>query len=131
MTALLYMTVNKNNDKTTIKEISQRENISARYLEQIFSSLKQGGIIKSLKGSKGGYVLAKEAKDIKIEKILSLLEKDLYYKINDTEINSIENTLDEHLWKGFNASIKNYFENISLEDLYFKHIEKQNIMYYI
>lgn len=125
------MVLNKNSDKISVKEIAEKENISARYLEQIFSTLKKGGILNSLKGSKGGYVLAKEAKDITLDEIIDLLEKDLYCKIDDAEINSIEYTLDEYLWKGYNQTLKNYFKNITLENLYFQHIEKQNVMYYI
>lgn len=131
LTALLYMLLNKNNDKFSVKEIAKKENISARYLEQIFSTLKKGGILNSLKGSKGGYELAKDAKDISLEEIINLLEKDLYYKINDTDINSIESTINEYIWKGYNKTLKDYFKNITLENLYFQHIEKQNIMYYI
>ena len=46
--ALLYMALQGNEEKISIKEIAEKENISGRYLEQIFSTLKQGGIVKSL-----------------------------------------------------------------------------------
>ena len=80
--ALLYMAVKGNDTKVSIKEIAEEENISGRYLEQIFSVLKQGNIVKSVKGASGGYIFAKETKDISIKELIELLEKDIYLMLN-------------------------------------------------
>jgi Predicted transcriptional regulator len=52
--ALLYMGIKGEDAKISIKEIAEEEDISGRYLEQIFSILKQGSIVKSVKGASGG-----------------------------------------------------------------------------
>lgn len=130
--ALLYMGSKESKQKISIKEIAEDENISGRYLEQIFSVLKQGNILKSVKGASGGYIFAKELKNIKIKELIELFEKDVYCEIdNKTEIGSLEYSLNEILWKEYNSILSSFFDNVTLEDLIKKHNETKNIMYYI
>ena len=63
--ALIDICIYSGNDIVTVKSISQRQNISERYLEQIFASLRKGGIIKAKKGAQGGYFLTREPKEVK------------------------------------------------------------------
>ena len=56
--------------------ISERTDLSELYLEQIFSVLKKKGVVKSLRGSQGGYFLTKEPKDISVGEIIKALEGD-------------------------------------------------------
>ncbi len=58
--------------------IAQQEKLSLPYLERIFARLKKAGVVRSLKGSKGGYVLARPAKQIKAAEIIRALEGELY-----------------------------------------------------
>ena len=60
-----------------IQDISRRQEISPRYLEQIFQSLKRAGILKSKRGPQGGYILAKSLKDITVKDIVRATEGDL------------------------------------------------------
>lgn len=107
--ALLYMALQGNEEKISIKEIAEKENISGRYLEQIFSTLKQGGIVKSLKGASGGYIFSKEIKTIKIKELIELLEKDIYCEIDDSiDSGSLETTLNEVLWREYNKKISDF-----------------------
>lgn len=130
--ALLYMALQGNEEKISIKEIAEKENISGRYLEQIFSTLKQGGIVKSLKGASGGYIFSREIKNIKIKELIELLEKDIYCEIDDNiDSGSLETTLNEVLWREYNKKISDFFDGLSLEDLTEKHKENKNLMYYI
>lgn len=62
---------------TTLSEISLRQEISAAYLGQIAVSLKHAGFIRSIKGSSGGFVLAKLPSEIQLHDVLSTLEGDL------------------------------------------------------
>ncbi len=130
--ALLYITLKGDKSKTAIKEIAEKEDISGRYLEQIFSVLKQGGIVKSVKGAGGGYMLAREAEKINVKEIVELLEKDIYCEIeNVKDTASLEHTLNEQLWKEYNKVLSNYLESINLKKLAVKHKENQVFMYYI
>ena len=56
---MLDLAVHNTGERVKIKDISARENISEKYLEQIISSLKKAGYVKSLRGAQGGYMLAR------------------------------------------------------------------------
>jgi len=130
--ALLYMAVKGMDVKISIKEIAEEENISGRYLEQIFSVLKQGNIVKSVKGASGGYIFAKDIKEITVKELVELLEKDIYCEIDEkTEVGTLERSLNEVLWKEYNSRLEKFFGELTLEKLVIKHKDSKNIMYYI
>ena len=130
--ALLYMSIKGMETKISIKEIAEEENISGRYLEQIFSVLKQGNIVKSVKGASGGYIFSRDIKDITIKELIELLEKDIYCEIDEKiEIGTLEGTLNELLWKEYNKRLEKFFGDLTLESLVIKHKESKNLMYYI
>lgn len=130
--ALLYMAVKGPEVKVSIKEIAEEENISGRYLEQIFSVLKQGNIVKSVKGASGGYIFSKEIKEITVKELIELLEKDIYCEIDEkSELGTLEHTLNEALWIEYNKKIEKFFDELTLEKLVIKHKESKNLMYYI
>jgi Rrf2 family iron-sulfur cluster assembly transcriptional regulator len=60
---------------TQIKEISSREGITPRYLEQIFQKLKKAGIVKSIRGPKGGYYLSRKPEEIMVKEIILAVEE--------------------------------------------------------
>lgn len=72
--AMFELAINYSKDPISIKYISDKQNISERYLEQIFSKLKKAGLVKSIRGAQGGYFLAKEPKEISVGEILNVLE---------------------------------------------------------
>ena len=59
--ALIDLSVNSKNEQVALGGIAERNNISPQYLEQVFAALRKAGIIKSVKGPQGGYLLAKPA----------------------------------------------------------------------
>jgi len=69
-----------------IREISANADIPQNYLEQLLSKLRHAGLVKSVRGSRGGYLLASDPADILIKDILIALEDDI--KITDTKSNS-------------------------------------------
>lgn len=130
--ALLYMAIKGMETKISIKEIAEEENISGRYLEQIFSVLKQGNIVKSVKGASGGYIFSKDIKEITIKELIELLEKDIYCEIDEKiEVGTLEGTLNELLWKEYNKKLEKFFGDLTLETLVIRHKESKNLMYYI
>jgi Rrf2 family protein len=74
--AIVNMAQSYPNQKTT-KEISEQENISQKYLERLLGKLRSGGIIDSIKGKLGGYVLSRNPKKIPIGEIIELLDGDI------------------------------------------------------
>jgi Rrf2 family protein len=62
---------------TQIKEISKREGITPRYLEQIFQKLKKAGMVKSIRGPKGGYFLSRTPEEIFVGDIIRAMEESI------------------------------------------------------
>ena len=104
--ALIDLVMNSENESVTLKTISKRQNISERYLEQIFSALRKSGIIIGRKGAQGGYTLAKDPKEITISEILRVLEgESLLVDISNDGVDELESFINENRWKGINDKI--------------------------
>ena len=106
----------------SLSEISARQNISLAYLEQLFARLKNKKLVKSSRGSQGGYVLEKPATDIKISNIFYAVneeiktlncKKDSKKGCNNKSVKCITHDL----WDDLENHINNFFENIKLADL--------------
>lgn len=131
--ALIDLAINMDCENVSIKAISERQNISERYLEQIFSLLRKAGIILGRKGAQGGYTLGKDISELTIIEILKVLEGDnIFIDINEKEENELEGFINKNLWKDINILIKDYFSSITLEDLVDNYKKSKNtIIYYI
>ncbi len=75
--ALFDIAYNCGGAPAQIQDISRRQQISPRYLEQIFQNLKRAGILKSKRGPQGGYCLAKKPEEITVLEILNATEQDV------------------------------------------------------
>ena len=132
LVALMDICLYSGSEAVTLKSVSKRQNISERYLEQIFSILRKGGIITSKKGAQGGYFLARTAADITVGEILNILEGDLKIVSSSEERNDIECFMQKNIWNNINRQIDEYFDSVTLEALVKDYIEgKIAIMYYI
>ena len=131
--ALIDLVINSENESVTLKAISERQEISERYLEQIFSLLRKASIIIGIKGAQGGYTLAKSTQEITIGEILRALEGESFLiDINDEKCNDIESFINNNLWSEINTKINNYFNSITLKEFVEKYkSEKEEIIYYI
>ena len=131
--ALIDLAINIDSENVSIKTISERQNISERYLEQIFSLLRKGGIIVGRRGAQGGYILGKNPSELTISEILKVLEgENIFIDINEEEENELENFINKNLWKDINCLISKYFSAITLEDLVNEYKKsKDTIIYYI
>ena len=83
LTAMYELSKHQADTPMQIKDISANANIPQNYLEQLLSKLRRAELVKSIRGARGGYVLARSAKEIKIVDILIALEDDI--KIIDTK----------------------------------------------
>ena len=72
--ALVDLTVSTIDAPVPLADIAGRQNISLNYLEQVFGQLRRAGIVRSIKGSGGGYRLAKDARQITVKEVLEALE---------------------------------------------------------
>ncbi len=104
--------------KKSIKEISKEENISAKYLERLFSELKEGGILKSLKGKNGGYFLSDNPKKIAVGKIIELTEGPMAIKCYGTNCKKLKECPSSLVWIKLGEQIKKTLYDIKLSDLF-------------
>ena len=77
LTAMYELSKHKDDSPMQIKDISANANIPQNYLEQLLSKLRRADLVKSVRGARGGYTLAKSANEIKIVDILIALEDDI------------------------------------------------------
>ncbi len=119
--AVIEIAEDKNNQPVSLLTISQRQKISLSYLEQIFSHLKKSGIVKSIKGPGGGYVLGKDRQEITVAEIIKAIGESIKMTRCDAEkkscINSGTKCKTHHLWRGLENRIYEYLDSISLQDL--------------
>ncbi|WP_125152383.1 RrF2 family transcriptional regulator [Clostridium rectalis] len=122
-------------ENVTLKSISERESISEKYLEQIFSALRKNGLVISKKGAQGGYMLADSMSKITVGHILRALEGDLNVVTNDGEqlVDTMDKCIQENVWGKLNNSINSIVDSITLEELVFQYnkYKNPNYMYYI
>lgn len=135
--ALVDLTVNSTEKHVSLVEIAGRQNISLNYLEQVFGILRKAGIVNSIKGAQGGYVLADKPENIKISTILAILEGE--FNIVDTpdpdkQMDSIQLAVKNLVWDKINENVNRFLENTTLEDLANEHKKLNHMeanMYYI
>ena len=107
-------------DATVLKRISEEEEISLRYLEQIIIPLKINRLVKSVRGAGGGYTLARDPSKISVLEILDALDGPCYLTecVEDPSVCEQTSSCAAHeVWKGATLLLKNYFESFSLTDL--------------
>ncbi len=100
--------------------ISERTDLSELYLEQIFSVLKKKGIVKSLRGSQGGYFLTKEPKDISVGEIIKALEGELSPSKcveDDGYCNMLDRCPTYMIWDNIKKAIDDVVDNTTVADM--------------
>ncbi len=120
--ALADMASFKDYKPISLRDISLRQSISLNYLEQIFLKLKKNNLVKSIRGTSGGYVLAKSANNIKLSEIFSALDENV--KTLGCDKNSKKGCngrstkcITHNLWDELDLHINKFFENKNLDDL--------------
>ena len=129
--ALFDIAYNSGNLPAQIQDISRRQDISPRYLEQIFQSLKRKGILKSKRGPQGGYCLAKAPEEITVKDVIQATEGDTMLvdcaggrKSKKGECVFDGSCVTQTVWDEANARLNEYFASITLKTL----CEKGQIM---
>lgn len=118
--AVIEISEHKKSEPVSLQTISEKQKISLSYLEQIFSRLKKAGIVDSIKGPGGGYVLAKDAKDVNIADIIKAMGETVKMTRCKTGAGCVtvsSKCKTHHLWRGLEDRIYQYLESISLSNL--------------
>ena len=106
------------NKYISLKDISDRQGISIKYLEKLVSVLNKAGYIQSSRGNNGGYKLAKEPKEYKVGEILRVAEGSLKpLDCIDQECGKRDQCRTYTFWQGLDNAIEEYVDSKTLEDL--------------
>jgi len=109
--------------ETQVKDISRRQGISARYLEQIFQKLKRAGIVGSKRGPSGGYFLAKKPEEITIGEIVRITEGgiDPVLCLNPEDLSRpcdrVGECVTRIIWVEAGKRLKEYLDSVTIKDL--------------
>ena len=114
----------------SLRDISLRQNISLVYLEQIFSKLKKNNIVKSIRGTNGGYILTKDPEQTKLSNIFSAVDE----KVKTVQCNrnskkgcngKLTKCITHYLWDDLEMHINDFFDKKNLGDLLKNNLEKR------
>ncbi|WP_243357790.1 RrF2 family transcriptional regulator [Fundidesulfovibrio terrae] len=117
---LLDLAQNGGGGPVRVSEIANRQGISVKYLEKLSRILKKAGLIRSMRGSKGGHLLAKPPADISMGEIVRALEGDLNLVTCWTERTScprLKTCATSKLWQEVSKALLERLDSMSLDEL--------------
>ena len=125
--AVFELSINYGLGPVSLKKISEKYDISESYLEQLFAKLRKDGYIETVRGPQGGYLLARDPKEITVGMILRALEGDITTSdCISKEVCSRESICATRvIFEKIENSINNVIDNITLADMY---KEQKNIL---
>ena len=122
--ALFDVAYHGGGEPTQIKDISRRQKISQRYLEQIFNTLLKAGLLKSRRGPRGGYMLSRDAAEITVGHIITAAQGPIVpvrCLSDDPEIRDDceidESCITRDVWKQTQKLLVDYYDSVSIADL--------------
>jgi len=117
--AMVDLAINGVDGPAPLKEISIRQKISLSYLEQLFSKLRISGLVKSMRGPGGGYMLNKNPSNLNLLDIITAVDE----KIDQTQCGGAMNCINDKpclthfIWTDLNNKINDYMREITLSDI--------------
>ena len=119
--AMVQLAMQGNEKPVSIRKISEIENISAEFLEQIFFKLRKGDVITSVRGPGGGFKLKKEADKISIAEIFDAVGEGLLLSpcVDDSphSCERYSECIVNQLWNNSYLHFRGYFEKTTLKDV--------------
>jgi len=119
--AILELAGNYGKGPLQLKIIAQRQDISVKYLEQLMAILKSTGLVRGIRGSKGGYILAKAANQIKLSDVFNALEGPSAINVecieNESYCARVADCVTRQVWAQVQEAIMNILQSITLQDL--------------
>lgn len=133
--ALVDLACQSGQGHVSLNSIAMRQNLSPKYLEQEFATLRRAGILKSVKGAQGGYMLARPPREIRIDEVICILEGDLAIvdRLEADDANPVRSLLHNAVYEPVSRAMEASMVQLSIEDLV-RHYEEEQLcrnMYYI
>lgn len=128
LTIMMELARNFGQGPVSLRKIAELHDLSEHYLEQLISPLRNAGLVKSIRGAYGGYVLAKEPAEITAGDVIRILEG----PIKPVEFDEEKDPAKRDLWKRIRDSIAEVLDSTTLEDLInYEDESEESIMFYI
>jgi len=135
--ALLELALHQGEGPVPLKDIAQSQQIPLQYLQHLITPLIAAGIVRSIRGARGGVLLAKSPKEIRLSEVIQLLEGSiaLVECVNDPEVCSrSELCVTRDIWGELKKVMDGVLESTTLQDLVERHKKKEQpepVMYHI
>ena len=132
--AILELAQNQGKGPLQIKTIAAHQDISVKYLEQLMAMLKSAGFVRSIRGSKGGYILAKSPKQIKLSDVFNCLEGPVVTAEcveNESYCSRTADCLTRQLWAQVQQAIMGVLQSTTLQDLLERAKDRKTLNYQI
>ena len=135
--ALLELALHYREGPIPLKDIAQRQQIPLQYLEHLITPLIAGGLVRSTRGARGGVLLAKSPKEIKLSEVIQLLEGSIALVEcvnNPGACSRSELCVTRDIWAELKEAINRVLESTTLQDLVERQKRKdwsEEAMYYI
>lgn len=122
MVALVDLALQEEGALLSLTELSERQNISLPYLEQLFVKLRRAGLVESVRGPGGGYRLARPCSQVRISDVLAAVDEtvDAMHTgagASGASSGSRAQSLTNRLWQGFSAHVYVYLHQTRLSDV--------------
>ncbi len=120
VTAMLDLALHDGNGPVSLVEISERQDISLSYLEQLFSKLRRKELVTSMRGPGGGYSLSRSPSDIAISNIIMAVDENIDVTNCGSAVGGCEKDkrcLTHNLWMDLSNRIQSFLDEISLKDM--------------
>ncbi len=118
---LIDLASNHEDGYISLKDIAERQDISKKYLEQIVPMLNKSGILRTNRGNKGGYMLAKAPNELTVGDVLRATEGNLApVSCLEYEPNTCprrEDCATLYIWEGLYKAVNEYLDSITLQDI--------------
>jgi Rrf2 family cysteine metabolism transcriptional repressor len=128
--AMLDLALHYGTDPVLLRNISQRQDISERYLERLMTSLVTAGLVISMRGKNGGFRLAKPPKEIRLSQIIQATEGSLspVFCVDDPgQCDRLETCATHDAWEKLKTAIFKTLDSITLEKLIEMHHSKRSV----
>ncbi|ANF98014.1 cysteine metabolism transcriptional regulator CymR [Paenibacillus bovis] len=114
---------------TSLKSIAEKNQLSEHYLEQLIAPLRNAGLVKSIRGAYGGYILSREPEQITAGEVIRVLEG----PISVVDFTDEDVAAKRHLWMQIRDAIAGVIDSTTLQDLitYREQGQEDNYMFYI
>ncbi len=118
--ALVDLALNSCGGPVSLIHVAERQKLSLNYLEQMFTNLRKAGIVKSHKGAKGGYVLARKPEEILVGDVFTVLEGP-FSVVDDVrppeERDAVQRAIHGLVWTPIDEAVNGYLNRLTLAEL--------------